>query len=253
MRAANLIPEEQRGGSANLVGRSQGAALIVIAVLAGLVILAGFYGYARHQVSSKKAEVAQLQAEAQEVQSEVNRLAPYTKFVALREERMKDVMSLVNSRFDWAHALHELGRVLPLDASLSSVQGQIGSGGPAGSAAAATPAAPSAGAGAAATVTSATPPGSTPTFTLAGCATTQSEVALTLTRLRLIDGVSNVTLQSSTKGGSSGGAVSSGSGSCSGTAFTAEVTFDALPAVSGPVSPSSATATVADVHSGGTR
>lgn len=252
MRAANLIPEEQRGGSANLAGRSQGAALIVVAVLAGLVVLAGFYAYARHQVSSKKAEVAQLQAEAQEVQSEVNRLAPYTKFVALREERMKDVMSLVNSRFDWAHALHELGRVLPLDASLSSVQGQIGSGGPAGSAAATPAAPPAGGAGAAATVTSATPPGSTPTFTLAGCATTQSEVALTLTRLRLIDGVSNVTLQSSTKGGS-GGAASSGSGSCAGTAFTAEVTFDALPTVSGPVPSSSATATVADVHSGGTR
>ena len=46
---------------------------------------------------------------------------------------------------------------------------------------------------------SATPPGSVPTFTLGGCATSQSEVALTLQRLRLIDGVSKSTLQSSTK------------------------------------------------------
>ncbi len=53
--------------------------------------------------------------------------------------------------------------------------------------------------GGSAAVTSATPPGSVPTFTLSGCATSQSEVAQTLDRLRLIDGVSEVTLQSSTK------------------------------------------------------
>ena len=54
------------------------------------------------------------------------------------------------------------------------------------------------------TVTSATPPGSVPTFTLAGCATSQPAVALTLERLRLIDGVREVTLQSSTAGTSGG-------------------------------------------------
>ena len=48
-------------------------------------------------------------------------------------------------------------------------------------------------------MTSATPPGSVPTFTLTGCATSQTAVAQTLERLRLIDGVSEVTLQSSTK------------------------------------------------------
>ena len=40
--------------------------------------------------------------------------------------------------------------------------------------------------------TSSTPPGSTPAFTLTGCATSQSEVALTLQRLRLMDGASEV-------------------------------------------------------------
>ena len=59
------------------------------------------------------------------------------------------------------------------------------------------------------TVTSATPPGSVPTFTLGGCATSQSEVALTLQRLRLIDGVGDVSLKSSTKAGSSANSSSS--------------------------------------------
>ena len=51
-------------------------------------------------------------------------------------------------------------------------------------------------------MSSATPPGTTPTFTLAGCATSQTVVAQMLVRLRLISGVSNVALQSSTKAGS---------------------------------------------------
>ena len=55
-------------------------------------------------------------------------------------------------------------------------------------------------------VSSATPAGSVPTFTLSGCATSQKAVAQMLQRLRLIDGVSEVTLQSSTKRGGSGAA-----------------------------------------------
>ena len=40
-------------------------------------------------------------------------------------------------------------------------------------------------------------PGSVPTFNLSGCAASQAQVALALDRLRLIDGVSAVTLQAS--------------------------------------------------------
>jgi hypothetical protein len=66
---------------------------------------------------------------------------------------------------------------------------------------------------------------------LSGCATSQQEVALTLQRLRLIDGVSEVTLQSSTKSATGAGASSSGSGNCNGNQpmFTMHITFDPLP------------------------
>jgi hypothetical protein len=66
-------------------------------------------------------------------------------------------------------------------------------------------------------------------FALSGCATSQPVVALMLDRLRLMDGVSSVTLQSSTKAGASGGG--GASGGCAGgqPAFSVEVTFDALP------------------------
>jgi hypothetical protein len=71
---------------------------------------------------------------------------------------------------------------------------------------------------------------------LSGCATSQSEVALTLNRLRLIDGVSEVTLQSSTKESGSGG--SAGSGGCGHyPAFAVQVAFAPLPAASELSSP----------------
>jgi hypothetical protein len=177
----------------------------------------------------------------------------------MHEQRVQAVDQLVDSRFDWAHAFHELGRVLPPgQVSLSSLSGTIGgssggstaagadtAAGASSKAAAATGAsAPAAGSsGAAATssssVTSATPAGSVPTFTLAGCATSQSIVALTLDRLRLIDGVSEVTLQSSTQAAKgAGGSSSGGSSGCAGATFAMQITFDPLPAASAKSSPS---------------
>jgi Tfp pilus assembly protein PilN len=232
MKAVNLIPSEQRrGGGVGLAGRSGGAQYVVVGLVGGLAALALLYGEADHEISAKQAQATKLSAEAARAQSEASKLAPYTSFVAMREERLKDVQELANTRFDWAHVMHELGRVLPTDASLSSVTATVGA---ATTTAAAAPA-PAAGAAAtstaASTVTSATPPGSTPTFTIGGCATTQSEVALTMNRLRLMDGVSEVTLQSSSKGGG-GGASGGGAGGCPAgdPVFSMQVSFDPLPA-----------------------
>jgi Tfp pilus assembly protein PilN len=236
MKAVNLIPSEQRGGSASAASRSGGGAYAVLGVLGGLAVLGLLYGTARHQISSRRAEAASLSARAQQAEAAAGQLTPYTSFIALREQRMQAVSQLVDSRFDWAHAFHELGRVLPRDASISSLDGSIGSASsaaapaspaaPANAAAPASAGAPGGAAGAA--VTSATPPGSVPTFTLSGCATSQSEVALTLQRLRLIDGVSEVTLQSSSESGSG---ASAGATGCEGnnTAFSVQISFDPLP------------------------
>jgi hypothetical protein len=62
---------------------------------------------------------------------------------------------------------------------------------------------------------------------LSGCATSQAEVALTLQRLRLVDGVSEVALQSSTKSATG----SSGEAGCPARdpAFSVQITFAALP------------------------
>jgi len=221
MRAVNLIPSDERRGASVGAGRSQGVAYVVLGVLGVLAVLVLLYGVARHHASSRRSQLASISAETQHAREAVAALTPYTSFMALREQRMKAVADVVDSRFDWAHAFHELGRVLPSDASISSLDGTVGTAASAtGSSSSTTSAAGSS-----------TPAGSVPTITLGGCASSQSEVALTLQRLRLIDGVSAVSLKSSSKAGDGGGN-SSSSEQCavSSPSFAVEVTFDPLPA-----------------------
>jgi Tfp pilus assembly protein PilN len=242
MRAVNLIPLDQRGGGAQGAGRSEGGAYAVLGLLAGLALMALLYGVARHQISSRREKAAAVEAQVQQVQANAAKLAPYTSFIALREQRVQAVSTLVDSRFDWAHAFRELGRVLPRYISISSLEGTVGTGSRSGGS----------GSGSGGAVASVTPPGAVPTFTINGCAVSQSAVAVALERLRLIDGASAVTLQSSTKAAnSSGSGGSGGSGACPNgdPAFTAQLTFDPLPSASAT---SSATTTPAS-SAGGSR
>jgi Tfp pilus assembly protein PilN len=126
MRAVNLIPSESRSGAAPGAGRSGGGAYAVLGVLGGLAILALLYGIAHHQVSSRRSQAASLTARAQSIQVEASQLGPYTSFASLRQQRQQAVSDLVDARFDWAHAFHELGRVLPRDASVISLEGTVG-------------------------------------------------------------------------------------------------------------------------------
>ncbi|MGH2902885.1 MAG: hypothetical protein ACRDK7_04780 [Solirubrobacteraceae bacterium] len=240
MRAFNLIPAEERSNAGAGAGKSGGSAFVVLGLLGMLALLALLYGLSSHKISSQKAEISTLDAKTLTAQAQAAKLAPYVSFAAMHEQRVRAVDELVDSRFDWAHAFHELGRVLPRDASLSSLTGTIGA-----STGTSTSSSSTANAGASTSVASATPPGSVPTFTLSGCATSQTEVAQTITRLRLIDGVSEVTLQSATKSGAAGGGGSS-NGCPSGTStFAMQIAFDALPSATGSSPATSSTATPA--------
>ena len=225
MRAVNLITSEERRGPSIPTGRSGGGAYAVLILLGGLAVFALLYGLANHDISSRRSVVASLTARAAQVQARAGQLTPYASFLQMREQRVQTISELVDSRFDWAQAFHELGRVLPPgQVSLASLTGTIDSGSSAGAA--------SSSAASGASVTSAPPPGSIPTFALTGCATSQAEVALMLDRLRLIHGVSEVTLQSSAQSGSGGGGGGGGSCASGNPSFSAQVTFDPLPSVS---------------------
>ncbi|HYB24710.1 MAG TPA: hypothetical protein VED41_12990, partial [Solirubrobacteraceae bacterium] len=235
MRAVNLIPSEQRTGAPVGAGRSQGGAYALLALIAGLAIMAVLYGKADHAISSRSAQAASLTAQAQRAEAQAGALAPYTSFAALREQRVQAAETLLESRFDWAHVFHELGRVIPAGISLSSLDGMVGSAtGSSGSKPAST------GAASGSSVASSTPPGSVPTFSLTGCAVNQPAVAELLGRLRLIDGVNEVELLSSSTTGSTGG------GGCPAhdPAYDVQVVFDPLPSASAVYT--AATKSVAD-------
>jgi Tfp pilus assembly protein PilN len=242
MRAVNLIPGEQRQGAGGLTGRSDGGALIVLGLIGGLAALVVMYGGAHHRISSQTGEVASLTAQVGAIEARTGRLTPYASFVAMADQRVQTVSQLVQARFDWSHALHELGRVLPAGTSLSALHGTVGPAGATSSSSSATAAT-----GAAGTASSSTPPGSTPVFTLTGCATSQSQVAQSLQRLRLMDGASEVQLQSSTKSGASG---SSGSGGCPAgdPTFTAQIIFTGLPAAPAASAPGKTSASTVAAH-----
>jgi Tfp pilus assembly protein PilN len=242
MRAVNLIPAEQRTGAELGVGRSQGGAYAVLAVIAGLAVMIVLYGKADHAISTKSAQAASLTQQAQTAETLASRLAPYTSFVAMREQREKAVETLLESRFDWAHVFHEFGRVLPAGTSVSSLDGTVGAKAAAvGSKAPIGSTAPAAG-----TVASSTPPGSVPTFTISGCAVGQAEVAELLERLRLIDGVSEVSLASSTSSNTAAGGGATGGCPAHDPSYTAQVTFEPLPASSAVAAATAPTKTVAD-------
>ncbi|HEY2283631.1 MAG TPA: hypothetical protein VGH60_08800 [Solirubrobacteraceae bacterium] len=266
MRAVNLMTTDERRGPSIPTGRSGGGAYVVLVLLGGLAVFALLYGLADHAISGRRSEVASLAARAQQAQARAGQLTPYTSFLQMREQRVQTVTQLVDSRFDWAQAFHELGRVLPPGkVSLGSLAGTVGSSSGSSAGASSSSSSSSAGAASGSSVTSATPPGSIPTFALTGCAVSQAEVALMLDRLRLIHGVNEVSLQSATKSGSGGGG---GGAGCEGgrVSFSAQVTFDALPSAStaggssstgtastaaAPASPASASATPVSTSSAG--
>jgi Tfp pilus assembly protein PilN len=203
MRAVNLIPADARRGAGGAAGRSGGGAYILLGALALFVALAAAYTITGNSVASKKTQLAQVKRDATAAEARTQGLANYTKFAALRAKRVDTVKQLAASRFDWSHALHEVARVMPDNSWLTSLSGSVSAAGAAG--------------GAASSLRAARP---VPAISVTGCTTSQGSVAKMMARMRLIDGVDQVSLQDSTKtdtaGGGAAGAGSAVSGDCRG-------------------------------------
>ena len=241
MRAVNLIPEDERRGAGGAAGRSGGAAHLLLGGLAILVILLAAYTLAGRSIGDRKAELVQVEQEAQAAETRAAQLQAYTTFASLRAKRVETVKSIASSRFDWSHAMHEIARVVPDNVWLTDLRGTVapavslqGTGGSAGSLRGALP---------------------NPAVELNGCTTSQDEVARMMTRMRLIDGVERVSLQESAKSDDSGGGGGAGGssdcryGSSKFPKFSLVVFFGQVAAVSPPATtggsttPASATGT----------
>ena len=198
MRAVNLIPSEERKGAGGAAGRSGGAAYVLLAVLAVLVVLAGAYTVQKSSVNDKRSQLARVEAQASAAEARAGSLSAFTAFSGLRATRTETIFSLASSRFDWSHALEELARVIPSDVSLTTLNASVapGVGG---------------GGGGASGLRGSLP---LPAIEMNGCTSSQVSVARMLKRMRLIDGVTRVALQSSVKPDTAGGAGAAPGGGC---------------------------------------
>jgi Tfp pilus assembly protein PilN len=207
MRAVNLIPGEDRASRAARSAGTGGIVYVLLGGLAVLVVLAGVWASTTKQISNQRADLARVTAETAAADARAAKAAPYEAFAAVAQARISTVKSLSETRFDWAHSLRELSRVLPADVWLVSLNGSSGAGG-----------------GQPTTTASAAP---SPTFEFVGCTVSQAKVASLMARLRNVDGVRDVELKTSAKPDAAGGADDCPANSSSNPTFTIVIAFKA--------------------------
>jgi hypothetical protein len=186
MKAVNLVPIDTRGRQTRLSASPR--MLAAIGGLALILVAAALYVSAANTVSTNKRELARVTAGAVSWTAAANTYASFVGAVRDHAQELADVRQLATSRFPWSGLLSQISGLMPRAAALSSLQASTAS----------------------TTDTS-------PAAQLIGCAASQSAVAQTMVQLQRIDGVSAVTLASSSDaaGGSTSGAADQGSaGGC---------------------------------------
>jgi Tfp pilus assembly protein PilN len=200
VKAVNLIPvDARRGGGAP--GRSGAAVYVLLGGLAVAVVALAAYVLVQNTISDRQAELAKVKRDADAAQAIATALQPYRAFAQLSQTRVQTVGSLAKSRFDWERAMRDLALVLPDNVWLTSFVGTVAPGVNFGDAGAAS--------GDTGTLRSSQ---QVPAVELVGCTDSQAEVARVMSRLRLVQGVTQVSLASSEKTEASSPGAASGSG-----------------------------------------
>ena len=241
MRSVNLIPHDARGRGRGSSGPSTGMQVpvyVLLGFLAAAVALVTVYVLANNSVTTRKATLTSLQAQVAQEQAAATRLGEFTKFSQLAQTRIGTVRSIAAARFDWHAALSDLSKVVPANATLQSIVGTVVPGANAGG-----------GSGGTGSIRGDI---TAPAFELTGCTRTQDGVAQLMSQLRLINGVTRVSLSNSqaTGAGSSG---PGGTGCPAGPTFNIVVFFTPVPnAGASGVTSVGASATTTTTTPGGT-
>ncbi len=186
MKAVNLVPADSRAGSRGR-GPSTGMQVpvyVLLGFLAAAVALVTIYVLTNNSIASRTAQLSNLKTEVTQEQAAVARLGAFTKFSQLAQTRISTVNSIAAARFDWHGALSDLSKVIPANVTLQSVVGTV------------VPGANSGGSGSGGTGTLRSDI-TAPAFELSGCTRSQDDVANLMSQLRLINGVTRVTINDS--------------------------------------------------------
>jgi Tfp pilus assembly protein PilN len=223
MKAVNLLPERHRPRKPT--GGQSKSGFVLLGVLGVVLVGLLVYVLTLNSINSSKTKITEATAEAARLNDQANSLGPYGDFAKIKAERVASVKQLAEGRFDYERLVRELAHVLPNDVWLVNATASAAGQDPA-SVTPGVPAAPTTGG---------------PSLKLQGCARDQGQVAVTLVRLRELEGATDVTLDHSTAGDPSStgtpsapaptGGASSTDQSCGATngkpnySFQADVTF----------------------------
>ena len=184
MKAVNLIPADQRRGAGGIAGRSGGLVYVVTGGLLVVVILGVIYAFAVKDVANKTGQLNQVTREVGLVQAQASTFQSYIAVHQLSQSKVSSVVAIAQSRFNWPGAMAQIALALPSDVTFNSLTAVASN--PSSSATAVVP-------------STTAPSTAGPTFALAGCASSQSEIATILTRLASVPSVTNVSLADSSK------------------------------------------------------
>jgi heme exporter protein D len=190
MKAVNLVPGDSRRGQGGFGAPAIGPGFAVLVLLAVAVAYVTLYVVTTNSISDHKAQLAEVNAQIDQQKALASRLANYASFQKLARAQADSVRTIARARFDWDGALQNVARVFPASTSLSALFAS------ATNTSSVSGASGSAVGGSAASVR-ATSAG--PAFELSGCTKTQEDVAGLISRLRVVPGVTGVTLGDSVK------------------------------------------------------
>jgi Tfp pilus assembly protein PilN len=234
MRPINLIPPEERRSHGATSRTGPLAYLLVgalVALLGGVVLVV----LASNDIAEREDRIVTLEARKTALQLRADRLAPYTNFHTVAEERTQTVYSLADSRFDWPRVIRQIARVLPPRVFFQKIS------------ASASPGVSEEGGGSSELNIIG------PAMTMIGCAPGQKGVAAFAAALKDIDGVTRVGLNTSARlfqklKPDEKGAKRGPCGGTDATVFEIAITFDAAPP--SPNDPETAEAAPAGAEAG---
>jgi Tfp pilus assembly protein PilN len=188
MRAVNLLTPElrsaQKGSGAPKPSAMEASggigAFAILGALALCVVAVAGYVLAGNTIKEREANLAAVSAKNDATVAHAAELKPYADFETLANDRAATVQALASARFDWEQALRDMSRALPSNVYLNSVNGDLGG----------------ASTGGASGVRSAI---AAPAISMTGCTRSQPAVAVLMSRLRNIQGVTRVSLSKSEK------------------------------------------------------
>jgi Tfp pilus assembly protein PilN len=188
MRPVNLIPLDERRGSARRRPGSGGMRVyIVLGALGAALICMLALVLTTNKVNTRTQELAKAQAQQEGVKQVADALRPYGQFASLQQAREQQISSLVSTRFDWERSLRQLSLAIPanvwiinLDATLSPAVEVEGSGG-------------------GGDLQSVRQQTGAPAFAITGCTFSHHAVARMMVRMQNLDDVTRVRFADSTR------------------------------------------------------